>query len=371
MPRSHRVLAPLATLAGLLFLCAAAHGQAPATAFEPGGRIWAQAFGDYFYKFSGDDHGWGDTQYARMPEGADGVLLRRFRLGHDYAFAPNISSRLAIEATDASTFAAGSYGFAVRAAYLAWREPIPGLPVTVQAGIVPTPIYAYTERAWGYRSLEKDILDVRTFGRSTDGGVGVEGQFGEDRHTGFHFVVGNNTGTRPPANLPKALYGSVFHRPFGGIVTVEVMGSHLPGLGERRVQVARLFVDVDHPSVRLGGGVSLVSDRRPTELPDAAMRRLLVSAHGAVPLVRGPRPLLAFVRYDFYDPDIDFDASRAYLEPEPFYTEHTVIAGLDYRPAPQVRVMPNLWVNAYRQRGPSIEARQADVVPRITLFFAY
>ena len=346
---------------------------ARAAPFVPTGRVWGYSFGDYFYKTSGDTARWGSAQYVNEAKDMHAGELRRLYLGYDYNYSRGIFSRVLLEANSGTTFAGGSYGLLVKLGYVSWRNPLPSLPVTVNVGLIPTPVFTLPERTWGYRSIEKEALDVRGFGPSADQGVSVEGTMG--KNGGFSLMVGNGSGTKPATERAKAVYGSLVRRFLDKKLTVELMASFLPKSGDRDRTIDRLFVSYEPDFAKFGLEVARVRDQSPADLGEVSgteARRLLASGFVSVPLRRDSVGvgISIFARYDFYDPDRDFAAGKGYVLPEPFYTQKLYIFGLDIAPLPRVHVMPNLWMMTYRARGGAV-SRDADVVARMTFYFIF
>lgn len=342
---------------------------APSPPFVPSGNVWGYVFADYFYKFRGDS-AWGTSQYAKTPKDLHAGQLRRLYLGYDYRIAPKFTSRVLLEANNSTTFAGGSYGVLVKLGYIAWNRPA-GLPLTVSAGLVPTPLFSFPERAWGYRSIEKEVLDARGIGSSADQGLLVEGTIGADGD--YRLMVGNNSGTKPATERSKAVYSSISQRFLDKRLSLELMGTYLARSRGRDRSIGRVFVNYEGRHATFGLEVAGVYEASPAEFSSAAgtdVTRLLSSVFVAVPLRRAGVPVKLFARYDVYDPDLDFAADRAYTIPDPFYSEHLYTLGFDIAPHPRVHVMPNLWVNSYRERG-GRPARSADVVPRITFYWTF
>jgi hypothetical protein len=341
----------------------------------PPGRVWGYIFGDYFIKLAGDEATWGSGQYADVEQGMHAGELRRMYLGYDYRFSERFSSRVLLEANDESTFANGSYGVFVKLGHLSWHNPLAAVPFTANIGLIPTPIFTFPEQAWGYRSVEKEALSFRGFGRAVDQGLSVVGTVSPAGNTGYHLMVGNNSGTRPAVNPYKAFYGSLFHRMPAQNLNVEVMGTYIPvGRGDGATRIGRIFLGYEPGFARFGAEVAGVWDENPRDLGlplEAQAARLLTSTFAAVNVLDGAVPVEVFGRYDYYNPDIDFDEAKGYSEPEAFYTQHLLIGGFDVKPHSSVHIIPNLWVNLYRPRDAGTPAREPDVVPRLTFYFVY
>ncbi|MEX0736744.1 MAG: hypothetical protein WD182_04830, partial [Bacteroidota bacterium] len=77
----------------------------------------------------------------------------------------------------------------IKDAYLIWRGML-GSGHDVIFGISPTPSFQTSEEIWGYRSLEKTILDHRGLVSSRDIGIDVKGALGGG--ASYWIKMGNN-----------------------------------------------------------------------------------------------------------------------------------------------------------------------------------
>jgi hypothetical protein len=347
----------------------------PGPPFVPSGKVWGYIFGDYFYKVQGDTASWSTSQYGNTREGLHAGQLRRLYFGYDFALAPQFNSRVLLEANDRTTFAAGSYGVFIKLGYLEWANPIKALPFTARVGLIPTPVFATPERTWGYRSVEKEALDARGFGLSTDQGISLQGTVGASKSYGYSLMVGNNSGTKVAVESDKAFYGAVYGRFLERKLTIEPMLTSMPAGQGRTNIIGRVFMGYETKPLRFGAEVAARRDGGRLQLADGSgqdVTRLLVSTFAAAPLPFVAPGLQAFARYDHYNPDTDFAETRPYGNTSAFaYTEHFFSVGINYNPADRVHIMPNLWMNTYSDRRVAAQDRKADIVPRLTLYYVF
>ena len=322
--------------------------QAPSS-----GRIVGTVFGDTYLKVSGEQEPWGSNQYADEPSDRFGVKLRRIQLGYEYRFDQRFSGKVLLETIDTPDLQDLPGDVFVKEAYLTWHNVLGDL----QMGVVTTPLFRYVENAWEYRAIEKDILTIYSGESATALGVSLDGSVGE--RVGYHVMVGSyGAGT--------ALYGST-NVQLGGGVHTEVMLGMLPREDSDPLYAGRLFLGLDRDWGKLGVSTTATSE----VAGDKTATRLMASAYAVIPVSRGSLPTSLFARYDYFDPDLDFSETALYDDPENFYRQHLMIAGVDMQVHPQISIMPNVWVNAYAPRTDNYPSRDADAVVRMTVRFAF
>lgn len=319
---------------------------------QPSGRVIGALFGDTYLKASGEEQLWGSGQYAGESSERIAVKLRRIQLGYEYRFDQRFSGTVLLEATDTPDVQDLSGDVFVKEAHLTWHNTLGDLHI----GVITTPLFTYMENAWGYRAIEKEVLQIYTDESSTALGVSFVGDAND--HVGYHLMVGSyGAGT--------ALYGSTQIQLGHGLHT-ELMLGMLPREGDA-MQVGRVFLGLDNDWGNFG-----ISATGASEVDgDKEATRLIGSAFAVVPLTRAATPINLFTRYDYYDPDLDFSETANYDNPEAFYRQHLMIAGLDVQVHPRISFMPNVWINAYTPRTDTYPSRDADVVLRLTIRLAF
>jgi hypothetical protein len=125
------------------------------------------------------------------------------------------------------------------------------------------------------------------------------------------------------------------------------------------------YLKQDLFATRIAGGVDTLS---------SVASGLSVYAQGFLV----PKKLKYFLRYDRFNPTNALNNARysQYVGHTPNYNdpstrESLAIAGLDFMPMPNVHIMPNLWMNTYKNQGAVARYDSYDLVLRVTLFFVF
>ncbi len=137
---------------------------------ESKGKIHGYMFGDYFYNLSRDANASSISNAVEKGEkDFNAFQFRRIYFGYDYTINEKFSTRFRVEADQKENTSGGKIGLFVKDAYLKWKNIIDGSDLIV--GFSPTPSFGVSEDYWGYRSLEKTIMDLRKVASSRDFGV--------------------------------------------------------------------------------------------------------------------------------------------------------------------------------------------------------
>src|ERR1700739_1021919 len=149
------------------------------------GHFWGYMFGSYYTKLHCDSFQRGNTQYARIPVGSNAFSLQRIYLGYDYFFNKQFSVHAVMaseESADDNYVSSptvdpkNNRSFYLKYANMEWANFLnTGLKLTV--GLAPTPSFAITEEPfWGYRSIDRTIMDMKGVTGSNDMGVNLGGK---------------------------------------------------------------------------------------------------------------------------------------------------------------------------------------------------
>src|SRR5512143_3253741 len=140
------------------------------------GKFSGLMFGDYFYNVARD------TVFRRtnLPNSAvggqkdlQGFQFRRIYFTYDNDISEKFTTRFRLEADQAALSSNGKISTYVKDAYLKWKNIFGGSDLTL--GLQPTPAYEISENAWGSRSLEKTIMDLRGIIPSRHLGISLPG----------------------------------------------------------------------------------------------------------------------------------------------------------------------------------------------------
>lgn len=299
-----------------------------AQTIDVGGR----AYVDYFYHVSSPD---ADV------EGLHGFTYRRLYLTTDFTLSENVEGRARLEASDETTGLKGPVPF-VKDLSLTWAY---SGEHRATLGVTPPPAFEISEDVWGYRSLDKTILDLQGVVSSRDFGLRLDGPLAADGTVRYAVMYANNSATRPETDSYKRVYGRLSATPAERLVFV--LGGDYAQYGDQRERGLRLSGFAGYRGDRVHAGLegfrSSLTRQNATDVEKAG-----ISLFGRV----------------YLDPDWEllgrFDWTTD-LAPASTPVETLLLGGIAYRPHPNVAIIPNLRLrNADR-------LADADTLARITL----
>lgn len=290
-----------------------------------------------------------------VPADSSVFRFRRIQFTVDQDLDSVFAVRLQLEADDNELTSRGKVGVFVKQAWLRWTHV--GALGDLFMGMSTTPTWSVAEGYWGYRSLEKTVLDLNGLGAATDLGVSLLRAPSAEQPVGWHLMLANGTGQKPENNAAKKLMLSVPWK-LGDFV-LEAMGDWEGETGPRDRWTTKAFGGWQKGSnaagvelfrrVNAAAGVA-GADAVPTGVSAYARRQL--NAHWR-----------AVGRVDWVDPDREQRNSG--------YRELYWIAALDAMPHANVHLMPNVLVRSYSAKDSALPDRRADVTLRVTLHYQY
>lgn len=166
-------------------------------------------FGDFFYNID---------NVAAAKKDQNGFQFRRIYVTTDYTVDENFDARFRLEAdqTGGSLTSGGKLGVMVKDAYLRWKGIFDGSDMFF--GISPTPAFDVSEGVYGYRSLEKTTMDLFGIVPSRDFGVDLKGKLAGDGSINYWLKIGNNSGNSPEVDKYKRYYAMLQFKPAGGFI---------------------------------------------------------------------------------------------------------------------------------------------------------
>lgn len=290
-----------------------------------------------------------------VPADSSSFRFRRVQLTVDHDLDSVFSARVQLEADDNELTGKGKSATFLKQVWLRWSHL--GVFGDLTMGLSPTPTWSTAEGFWGYRSLDKTVLDVQGLGASTDMGVALQRAASAAHPLGWHLMLSNGGGQKPENSAGKKLALSVPYR-FGD-VTLEAMADYEDERGTTDRWTTKAFVGWQHADD--AAGIELyrrVNARAGAALADVEPRGVSVfGRHRLTPHWR------AVGRIDMTDPDRN--AGRV------GYRETYFIAALDAAPHANVHVLPNVLVRTYSAKASTLPDRKADVTLRVTLHWIY
>ncbi len=286
-------------------------GDAAAQVVDVGGR----AFIDYYYRLSSPDE---------SQEGLHGFTYRRLYLTADAAWSEAFSARARLEANDGTMGPRGPVPI-VKDLWVEWRYHGPH---STTLGVMPTPAFELAEDVYGYRSLEKTVLDFQDITASRDFGIRVDGPLTSGGTFRYALMLANNSTVRPETDVYKRGYARLSFHP-SEMLTFSVGGDRA-GYGDERRLGQRLSAFGGYVTDAASIGAQIYS--YVLEFVDEdALRHVGVSLFGSFRL--NPHWEL-MARTDVARERLDgADVDEAFL-----------LAGVAYSPIDNIRIIPNLWL---------------------------
>jgi hypothetical protein len=303
------------------------NGQSEAADSKLGGA----AFADYYYYASG----------AKKKQ--NGFEIRRIYLTYDLKWDDDFSGRVRLEMNDGGFGSGKKMEPFVKHAYVRYRKNGKALYM----GLSGTPTWAVSEEIWGYRSVRKTIMDLNKIASSADIGLAFHGQLDSEGKVNTQIMLANGSGQSSEADNNKKIYALLHLKPGAFQATAYADWEKRSGSKDRLTFAGFLGLKKDH----FQGGIEGFLQKRNDPAGDVQLLGVSVFGAGKV----GDKTK-AFGRVDFFDPNDNVTTNR---------TLH-FIGGLDFEPAKDVHLMPNVLVTSFQAAGVD-----AEVLPRMTLYVKF
>ena len=295
---------------------------------------------DYSYTLASDDP---------EEEGANTFDYRRIYLTADAPLGDGFRARVRLEAQGRSTTAQGRPAPFVKDAWAAWTYTASGHRAVL--GVQPPPLFQVAEATWGYRSLDKTVIDRARVRDSRDFGLRLEGPLASGGALRYAAMIGNGNGVQPEprGEGSKHYYGQLQYIPDGPLrATLGADYTSRVPLSVQREASSQVsaFVGAVTPAYRVGVDVFYV---RNTFDDPAQEDNDGVGASAFAVVNASPRTAL-IARYDYLDDDVRLTGGN----------QHYVLGGAAFRPTPNVALVPNVLAT-------QPEGGDATVLGRVTV----
>ncbi|HEV7232292.1 MAG TPA: hypothetical protein VGO45_13235, partial [Bacteroidia bacterium] len=370
------------------------------TGIKSRGKLWGVVYTDVIYKAHADSAKRGNLQYSAQPKDSSGLDFRRIFLGYNFDISDRFSSEFILaHETPADVLQSGNRAVFVKAANIRWKNIFPGADLV--AGLASTPaVFFASEKInggsnlWTYRSVERSIADQRKLASSSDAGLLLQGHIGNKGNFGYNFMAANGSGTKPEGDKFKKLYGEVYGKFFNQHLVIDLYSdferSKLTPYQQSKAlfkaligwQTERFTLGAEalqqlqqNASIYTEGNV--VNPGSPGSHKDTVQAVAFgLSFFAKWNLL--PGKLAVFARYDYFNPDTRFSKNNFYSAS---YSGNTVqrfiTAGIDYSPAKNVHLIPNIWCNQYEASSDaynkvhdrSLLQKDYDFVYRLTIYY--
>lgn len=345
-----------------LVLCSTAIGQNITT-------IKGLVFADYYYNVK---------NHSTDAEGLNAFNFRRIYLTIENNVTDDIKIRFRLESAHGKFGSTSKINPFVKHAYLEWSNLIPNHKLYL--GIGETNGFKNAEGYWGYRSIEKTIMDLEKIQSSADMGIALKGDLGKIAHHWLTIHNGTGYGSSEVDKYKRIGY-AFWLTPVKGLIiegyydfekqdpetgTYKYAKDYFHSSG---YSTLKGFVGYRTSSFTIGAEAfvrtlkeSGATDAAGTTKTDVKRKGFSVFGSCVTPLSK----LKMFGRYDSYDPNADDDvyvsSSATGLDDE----HSLIIAGFDYFPNKNVHIMPNIMIKNFTASGVD-----NDVTARLTLYYKF
>jgi len=319
-----------------------------ASAQENNPKFSGLMFGDYFYNADAIDSSMKDI---------NGFNFRRIYITTDYSISDQFSTRFRME----SAISEGSnVSVFVKDAWLKWKNIFSGSDLFV--GMSPTPAFAASEDAWGYRSLEKTIMDYFKIVSSRDIGIDLKGKLDEKGVAKYWVKVGDGSGNKPETDKYKRYYAQLQFTPVSNFMfTLYGDYNTLPKVDNKdnSAFVAAGFINYkQEKSFSLGIEGFIKSQQNAYTAPGAESPETKSSFGISFWAKASLSDNIGIVgRYDTYDPNTNAAAEND--------KQGLIVGAVDFKVVPKVSIMPGVEVHTLEG------ADNSDVTPRVTFYWEF
>ncbi len=331
--------------------------------FLNSGNAYATMFFEYYYIHQGDDTYPGRSQFAKNKTGDNAFSFRRVYLGYQHTFSDKFSGKVQFEVTDRTILGGGQRAPFLKEANLIWKDFYPMADLIIGHSLTPIWSIEGAEFIWQYRSIERTIADMRGLRSSNDSGIRIKGSFNQSRTYGYNFMVGNNNGARPENDKFKLVYFNLWSKFFNKRFYLEIYQDYNKAAENRHITTTKGVFAWKTPTYTLAAEmVNQDRGRFGADNDDIIIQGISIFAHANIL----NNNLRAFGRFDSYNPDVNFFAGHYATDAIKPFDEKFYTFGLDFTPHNNIHVMPNIWINSYKNKMDSQETPKTEIVARLT-----
>ncbi|MBI5464731.1 MAG: hypothetical protein HY966_07265 [Ignavibacteriales bacterium] len=350
------------------------------------GKFSGYMFGDYRYNIARDAN-FSTLSNVASASGSTAMQafeFRRIYFAYDNDISEQFTSRFRLEADQSANASNGKVGVFVKDAYLRWKNIFSGSDLIF--GIQPTPAYEISEAAWGYRSLEKTIMDLRGVVPSRDQGISLKGKLLDDGSLNYWFMWSNNSANSPETDKYKRYFGHVQYKVSANLQLTlnadyadkaDIANAYTPGTTlSNGVLTYSAFLGYSEP-FKYSFNVEAFMASTNHEVKDTLTKAYTsknavgVSVYGTYVVL----PELSLVaRYDIYDPSTDASSKDPAHVATAAAVKNTarnyIIVGLAWKADRNVQIIPNIQYETYT---PALNRASIDpsLTARATFYYTF
>ena len=341
------------------------------------GKFSGYMFGDWYYNVTRDTSfnpphtGPGKTALSG-PKDLNGFQFRRIYFAYDNDISEKFTSRFRLEA-DQSALSGTKILPVVKDAYLKWKDIFSGSDFVF--GIQPTTAFDISEAAWGYRSLDKTIMDLRGVIPSRDFGISLRGKIDEAGMWNYWAMISNSDGNSPNTGKYHRYAANIDVKPVDKLqIDVNADYRSLPSVNDitsvsspkatvsNSIKTLSAFVGYKESDWSLGG--EAFSSSQANNFVNASGAQVSLTQIGlSLWGTYSFQPNLAAVlRYDYYDPNFSSDSKGD--------MRNYIIGGLSWKADKNVSIIPNIQYESY-EAPTNGTAPDASVNARVTFYYIF
>ena len=324
--------------------------------FANEGMFSGYMMGDYYWIISNHDS---DL------EGKNGFWFRRIYFTYDQNLNEAFAVRLRFEMASDGKFGTEAIKHTpyIKDALLKWKYTKNHQMII---GISPTPTWSVLEKFWGYRSVEKTLLDIQKWSSSRDFGLALQGSLLADDQLKYHFMLANGSGENSEINDGKKAFGAISYH-FSKSFFIQIYADRNDNVNNKTYSgwtTLQGFAGFQNGGFRLG----LQTARQYRTLYNGD--ELTLDAASVFSIYDISDQVKLFARVDRM-----FDANPEghkinYLPFDNSANSTLYIAGIDYSPANGVYFIPNVEMITYGENSVGFTPN-TDLVPRVTFFYVF
>jgi len=355
-------------------------------------KIDGVVFSDYYYNLQNS---------VKTEKDRNAFQFRRIYFSFENNITADLKVRFRLESENGTYGSTSKINPFVKHACLEWANLIPSHQLYL--GIAETNAFKNSEEYWGYRSVEKTVMDLNKISSSEDMGIALKGDLTRTFHHWLTFMNGTGYGASEGDRFKKVGY-ALWATPVKGLIlegyadlenqdskelqTATQLSSAKDFTLANQYSTLKGFVGYSHPQFTVGieafqktnvkSGIENASAKY-----DSSASKYKVSASTPSDIVRfgysaffswiTPVPKLKmFARYDFYDNNTGDDVYSKFYEKTGKFSSGAddectlLIADLDYITAGNLHIMPNIILKNYAKEG-----LDNDLAARLTLYYKF
>jgi hypothetical protein len=364
----------------LLIAClkTSALAQDTGQTFKPYGVIGGLFFGDYAYKLKADSLKRGEVEYSNIKAPQSFFNIRRLYVSYDYFISPKFSTQVVLT-YEGQTAATSTRNIFIRYMNIRWKNVFKRTDFVF--GQQPTPTFSFIETAWGLRSIEKTIADMRGIAPASDLGFSVQGRLNEKENLNYNVTIANGSGLRPENDKYKRFYASFFGKLLSEKLWFDLNYNYesvAPSLRKAR-HLYKLGLAYTTDNVTIGceafdNKLKHFAGVITAPVNDTTLVNENSTGYSFFVTNRFSKKFSGFIRYDHFNPDDRFNSSTRYVNNYNSNNESFFTTGIDFQPVDRVHIMPNIWYDHFHNKYSKTEhgvTENSDIVARVTVYVVF